>query len=233
MDTQTIFYNEDIICELFKHVKVDTFKNLSIVSKDYNSQVKNITNIDYISRKYKESDNITDFVSKTSKEICKKYNYPTPKFINTLTAFFKNNVSEKEKNGIDEDVYLIYYWIILLLHIVNNNYNEILITVMKIDYKKKVNKSIIELFLKLINQINYKIFGRGYSQNKYKLLRYISVYHIIMFSKHQFRKNEKYAEIVHMKQLEIIQGIKCFEIIPNRWLFPKNFCLKLIEKIEK
>ena len=228
-----MFCNDDIICELWKHIGVDSLKKLSVVSKDYNSQFKNMSDIDYISKKYKESDNVMEFISKTSKEICKKYNYPTPKFINTLTAFFKNKVTEIEKNGIDNDIYLIYYWIILLLHVVNNNYNEILIVTKKIDYEKRLNKQIIELFLKLISQSNYKIFGGSYSLNKNKLLRYISVYHIIMFSKHQFRKNKKYVETVHMKQLEMIQGIKCLEYSPNRWLFPKRFCLKLIEIIEK
>lgn len=233
MNTQTIFRNDDIICELWKHVGVDSLKQLSVVSKDYNLHFKNMSDIDYISKKYKESDNVMDFISKTSKEICKKYNYPTPKFINTLKVFFENKVSEIEKNGIGDDIYLIYYWIILLLHVVNNNYKEILITTKKIDYKNKLDKPIIHLFLKLISQRNNKIFGKGYCPNKNKLLRYISVYHIIMFSKHQFRKNEKYVETVYMKQLEMIQGIKCLEYSPNRWLFPKRFCLELIEIIDK
>ena len=233
MDTQTIFCNEDIISELWKHISIDTLKQLKNVSKDYNSFVKNITNIDYISRKYKESDNITDFVSKTSKEICKKYNYPSPKLINPLSAFLENEISEKGKIGIGDDIYLIYYWIILLLHAVNNNYNEILVIVMKIDYKKKVNKSIIELFLKVMRQPNYKIFGRYYGVNKYILIRYISCFHVIQFSKHQFKISKKYVEAVHMKQTELIKGIKCLEIIPNRWKFPKNFCLKLVEILEK
>lgn len=233
MNTQTIFRNDDIICEVWKHIGVDSLKQLSVVSKDYNLHFKNMSDIDYISKKYKESDNVMDLISKTSKEICKKYNYPTPKFINTLRSFFENEVSKIEENGIGDDIYLIYYWIILLLHVVNNNYKEILVVTKKINYEKQVNKSIIELFLKLICQRNNKIFGRGYCPNKYKLLRYISIYHIIMLSKHQFRKNEKYVETVHKKQLEMIQGIKYLEYAPNRWLFPKRFCLKLIEIIDK
>jgi hypothetical protein len=145
----------------------------------------------------------------------------------------ENEISEKGKISIGEDIYLIYYWIILLLHAVNNNYNEILIIVMKIDYKKKVNKSIIELFLKVMRQPNYKIFGRYYGVNKYILIRHISCFHVIQFSKHQFKISKKYVEAVHMKQTELIKGIKCFEIIPNRWRFPKNFCLKLVEILEK
>jgi hypothetical protein len=233
MNTQTIFCNDDIIYELWKHISVDSLKLVSVVSKDYNSQFKNMSDIEYISKKYKESDNVIDFISKTSKEICKKYNYPTPNFIYTLKAFFENKVSKIEKNGIVDDIYFIYYWIIILLHVVNNNYKEILIVIKKIDYKKQVNKPIIQLFLKLIYEKKYKIFGRSYSPNKYKLLRYISIYHIIMLSKNQFRKYKKYIETVHMKQLEMIKEIKYFEYAPNRWLFPKKFCLELIEIIEK
>lgn len=233
MNTQTIFCNDDIISEVWKHISINSLKQLSVVSKDYNSHFKDMSDIDYISRKYKESDNVMDFISKTSKEICKKYNYPTPKFINTLTAFFKNKVTEIEKNGIGDDIYLIYYWIILLLHVVNNNYKEILIVTKKIDYKKKLNKPIIELFLKLINQSNSEIFGKGYSPNKYKLIRHISFCHIILFSKHQFRTNKKYVETVHMKQIELIKGIKDFEYTPKRWLFPKRFCLEVIEILGK
>ena len=150
-----MFCNDDIICELWKHIGVDSLKKLSVVSKDYNSHFKNMSDIDYISKKYKESDNVMEFISKTSKEICKKYNYPTPKFINTLTAFFKNKVTEIEKNSIGDDIYLIYYWIILLLHVVNNNYKEILIVTKKIDYEKQLNKQIIDV-QSLLNKRNSK-----------------------------------------------------------------------------
>lgn len=233
MNTQTIFCNDDIITEVWKHIGLNTIKQLSIVSKDYNSHFKNMTDIDYISMKYKESDNLTDFVLKTCKEICKKYNYPTPKLAYTLSLFLNNEVSEMEKNGIGEDIYLIYYWIIILLHIVNNNYKDILSTIKIINYEKTLNKRIIELFLKLMNQSNYKIYGGGYSANKYKLMRHISIYHVILFSKHQFKTNKKYQETVHMKQIELINAIKGFEIIPKKWLYPKRFCLEIIDIIDK
>ena len=95
MNPQTIFNNNDIIVELWKHVNVDTMKCLSIVSKNYNLQFKKMSDIDYLSRIYKENNNnLSSFVLKTCKENCKKYNYPTPRFINILCAFIDNNVSE-------------------------------------------------------------------------------------------------------------------------------------------
>ena len=234
MNSQTIFCNDDIICEVWKHVKIDSLKQLSVVSKDYNSHFKNMSDIDYLCRKYKEEDNnLSAFVAKTSKEICKKYHYGTPKFLNVLTAFFDNKVTEKEKKDIGGDIYLIYYWIILILHIVNNNYKEILLIAKKIKYENKLDKPIIQLFLKILGQHSFKIFGKGYCKNKNMLLRYLSIGHMILFGKHQFSTNKGYVETLQRKKIELVNGIKKFEIKPNRWLFPKRFCLELIEIIGK
>jgi hypothetical protein len=233
MNLQTIFNNNDIIVELWKHVNVDTMKCLSIVSKNYNSQFKKMSDIDYLSRIYKENNNnLSSFVLKTCKENCKKYNYPTPRFINIFCAFIDNKVSEKEKNNIEDDIYIIYYWIIMLLHIVNNNYNQILIITKKINYENKLNKSITQLFLKILNESKCKIFSR-YSLNKCKLIRYLSVGYFLVFSKYQFKTNKDFVRTVQMKQTELINAIRDFEFAPKKWLFPKRFCLKLIEIFEE
>jgi len=236
MNLQTIFNNNDIIVELWQHVNVDTMKCLSIVSKNYNLQFKNMSHIDYLTRIYKENNNnLSSFVLKTCKEICKKYNYPTPRFINILCAFIDNNVSEKEKNNIENDIYIIYYWISLLLHIVNNNYKQILIIIKKKNYENKWNKlskPIIRLFIIFMKGPNCKIFGK-YSLNKCKLMRYLSVGYCTIFSKYKFRTHKKIVKTIHMKQTELINAIKYFEFAPKKWLFPKSFCLKLIDIFEE
>lgn len=235
MDTQTIFHNEDIVSEVLKHISVDSFKDISLVSKKYNSYLEKISDIDYVSRKYKESYNLTTFISETCKTFCKKYNYKTPKFIYTLCIYLDNNVSEKDKNAIKDDIYLIYYWIIILLHSVNNNYKEIVRITKKINYKNKVkNTSIIHLFMNVMKQPNYKIFGRCYSNNKYKFIRHISIAHIILVTKNQvWAKISPMSYQLAAKQKELINGIIGFEILPNRWLFPKTFCLELIDILDK
>ena len=234
-----IFSSDDIIMELWKHLSVDTFKNISMVSKNYNSRFKNMTDIHYISLKYKETgSNLTAFVSKTCKEICKKNNYPNPYFIKGLCLFLDNKVSEEYKNGIEDDIYFYYYWIIILLHSVNNNYKKILTVINKIDYNKQVNKNIILLFLKFFDHGIWMMFN-GYSPHKFDLLRYISVSHMILLSKNQYRtlkeKDErkiKFVETIHLKQKELVNQIRKIEIFPGRWLHPKSFCLKLIDILE-
>jgi len=227
-----IFRSDDIIMDLWKHLSVDTFKNISMVSKNYNSLFKNMTDIHYISLKYKEKgSNLTAFVSKTCKEICKKNNYPNPYFIRGLCWFLDNKVSEKEKNCIDDDIYLIYYWIIILLHTVNNNYKKILTVINKIDYNNQVNTQIIYLFIKLMNQEGTTRMFCTYSQHKYDLLRYVSFSHIILFSKNQLTltSQTKSVHMLNMKQIDLVNEIRKIEIFPGRWLHPKSFCLKLIQ----
>jgi len=230
-----IFHNDDIIMELWKHLNVDTFKNISMVSKNYNSLFKNMTDIHYISLKYKETgSNLTVFVLKTCKEICKKNNYPDPNFISGLCWILDNKVYEKEKNCIDDDIYLIYYWIIILLHAVNNNYKKILTFINKIDYNNQVDIPIIHLFLKIMNQEGIIQMFCTYSKHKYDLLRYVSFSHIILFSKNQLTlmSQTKYVKSLDMKQIELVKEIRNIEIFPGRWLHPKSFCLKLIDILE-
>lgn len=230
MDSKTVFSNEDIITELFKHFSVDSLKPISIVSKEYNKQFKSMSKIEYINRKYKESESISSFIADTSKEICDKYKYGTPKLIPSLCQLIeKLNIIK----NVEEDIYLLYYWIILLVHAINNNYKAILDIMKIIDYKRKLNKSSISFFLKLMSKRDNIVFSCYYSPNKYKLLRHISAAHIILFSKHQLRDNYHYVEAVYNKQLEFVDNVKKFEIFPNRWMQPKKFCQKLIEIVEK
>lgn len=230
MDSKTVFSNEDIITELFKHFSINSLKPISIVSKEYNKQFKSMSKIEYIKRKYKESESISSFIANTSKEICDKYKYGTPKLIPSLCQLIeKLNIIK----NVEEDIYLLYYWIILLVHSINNNYNAILDIMKKIDYKKQLNKSSIAFFLKLMSNRDNIVFSCYYSSNKYKLLRHISAAHIILFSKHQLIDNYHYVEAVYNKQVEFVEHVKKFEIHPNKWIQPKYFCMKLIEIVEK
>lgn len=230
MDSKTVFSNVDIITELFKHLSVDSLRPISIVSKEYNKQFKLMSKIEYINRKYNESDSISNFIANASKEICDKYKYGTPKLIPHLCQLIeKLNVIK----NIEKDIYLLYYWIILLVHTINNNYNAILDIIKKIDYKRRLSNSSISFFLKLMSKPDYIVFGSYYSPNKYKLLRHVSAAHIILFSKHQLRDNYNYVEAVYNKQVEFVEHVKKFEIFPNRWMHPKYFCMKLIEIVDK
>jgi hypothetical protein len=231
MNANTLFNNEDIITELWKHVKVNSMKRLSIVSKDFNTQYKNMSNIDIIYRKYLESDSLSSYIIETGKSVSKEYGYAIPKFLNILSNFLEKKITDR--SSIANDIHIIYYWIIILVHAVNNNYKGIIDTMKKIDYKRKLDKKIIQLFLDLMAKGNIYIYGPHYSANKSTLLRYVSIGHIILFSKNQFRCNKKYVNTVLEKQNMLINCIRDFEIFPGRWLHPKMFCKKFIEIFEK
>lgn len=230
MDSKTVFSNKDIITELFKHFSVNSLKLISIVSKEYNKQFKSMSKIEYIKRKYKESKSINSFITDTSKEICYKYKYGTPILIPNFCNFIKKITIIK---NVEEYIYLIYYWIILLIHTINNNYSEIIIVMKTINYEKKLNKSFVSLLLKLMSSLYYRILWEysGYSYNKCKLLKHISDAHIILFSKHQLKNNYRYVEVIYNKQLEFVDNVKKSEVF-RVWI-KKNFCLKLIEMVEK
>lgn len=232
MNTNMLFTNEDIITELWKHIKVDTMKKLSIVSKDFNTCYKNMSDINILTRKYKESESLSTFILATSKEVIKTYRYPTAKFIPIICSFFDKKISKEEKVGIDNDIYLIYYWIILLYHTVNNNYTEILNVIKKIDYTRKLDPPIIYLFLNFMDQTNVLLYGSSYSLNKLMLMRVISFSYLVLFSKFQFRKHKKFVDTVLSKQNMVIQQIKTNEIYLGN-LYPKRFCKELIDILEK
>lgn len=224
--------NTDIISELWKYVNVDNMKIISMVSKDFNICYKNMSDIDIIKRKYKEYNSFDSFILAISKKIVKNYSYPKAKFISKLSTHFIRSISKNDKLYIENDIHLVYYWIILLYHTVNNNYTEILNTIKNIDFTKKVNVQIIYLFLNIMNKNDYTIYSACYSSKKLSFMRTITFIYIVMFSKNQFQFNKKFMEVVLNKKQLAIQAIEDFQISQDKWLYPKKFCKKLINIIK-
>lgn len=237
MNADMLFTNKDIITELWKHVTIDTttsciaidsmknMKKLSIVSKDFNTMYKKMSDIDKIGIKYLESDSLSSFIMETGKSVSKIYGYPISKFLPTLSSIIEKKITAE---CIAYDIHILYYWIVILVHAVNRNYNEILNAINKIDYKRNFDIKIVQLFVNLMAIGEIQIFGPYYSLNKYTLLRYLSIAHIILYSKNLLRDNVKIVEIVSEKQNMLINGIRDFEIY-----HPKKFCKQLIAILEK
>lgn len=224
--------NADIISELWKYINVDNMKLISMVSKDFNICYKNMSDIDIIKRKYKESNCFNRFILAISKKVVKTYSYPKAKFISRLSRHFIRSISKNDKLYIENDIHLVYYWIILLYHTVNNNYTEILNTIKNIDFTKTINAQIIYLFLDIMNNNDYTIYSASYSSKKILFMRTITFIYIVMFSKNQFQFDKKFIEVVLNKKQLAIQTIEDFEISQDKWLYPKKFCKKLINIIK-
>lgn len=254
MNTDTLFNNMDIVTEVWKFVTVDSMKKLSNVSKNFNTCYKDMTDIEYISRRYTESVSLGSFILEIGKEVIKEHGYSSSKMLPVLASFFddvKNplisvshkslfhrevikSVVEKHTSGIDDNAYLIYYWIVILIHTVNNNYKHIVKTINMIDYKRKTkSKNIIQLFISVFTYSNEQLYGASYSYRKLALMRYISIIHLLMFSKHQHIENKKFQATILNKQDMLIQQIKEFEIFPGRWIYPKTFSNQLIDILQK
>lgn len=250
MNTDTLFNNMDIVTEVWKHVTVDSMKRLSNVSKNFNTCYKDMTDIEYISRRYAESASLGSFILEIGQEVIKEHGYSSSKMLPVLASFFDDVISvrhkslfhravikcvvEKNTSGIADNAYLIYYWVVILIHTVNNNYKHIVKTINMIDYKRKTkSNNIMQLFLSVFTYTNRQLYGASYSDRKLALMRYISIIHLLMFSKNQHIENKKFQTQVLEKQDMLIQQIKEFEIFPGRWIYPKTFSNQLINILQK
>ena len=65
---------------------------------------------------------------------------------------------------------MIYYWILLILHTINRNYEELFIQIRKIDYTNILDKNTILFFIEILNEKRRTIYGKLYSQKTHMLL---------------------------------------------------------------
>lgn len=236
MNTNMPFNNADIMTEIWKYINIDNMKTVSVVSKDFNTSYKSMSDIDHITKMYNESTSLGSFILLVGKKVTKKHRYYSSNFLPVLASFMDKIMIERNKPVIDDEVYLIYYWIVILIHTVNNSYSNIVKTMNSINYtKKKANSiKIVSLFLKIFTKKNEKLYGSTYSINKLKLMRYISLVHLIMFSKNQYKEQEKFQAEVLKKQNEVIEYTKKeFQISPGRWKYPKSFINQIMNLLKK
>ena len=235
MDAKMLFSNADILKEIWNYINIDIMKTMAIVSKDLNHCYKSISNIDHITKIYNESTSLGSFILVIGKKVIKKYHYNSSNFLPVLASFIDKIMIERNLPIINEEVYLIYYLIIILIHTVNNSYSNILKTMKITNYtKKKANSmEIVSLFLKIFTYNDDNLYGSTYSFNKLKLMRNISIIHLLMFSKNQYKEQEKFQAEVLKKQNEVIEYTKKdFKISSGRWKYPKSFMNQLINLLE-
>tara|TARA_Y100000389_G_C17361786_1_gene464181 strand:+ start:170 stop:862 length:693 start_codon:yes stop_codon:yes gene_type:complete len=230
MDSKNLFTNTDIISFVWKNTKADDMKKNSLISKEFYHLYKQMTYIDFLFIKYNDSGNLTLFIKKITDEICKKYKYAYPKFIPFMVDYFDK---KKDKNINDKTIYLIYYWILLILHTINRNYEELFIQIRKIDYTNILDKNTFLFFIEILNEKRRTIYGKLYSQKTLDFINCISATHLILFLKNSFKNDRGFCSVLERKKKDLVQKYKNFKPWRRSWIYPKYLCLGIVEMIEK
>lgn len=230
MDSKNLFTNTDIISFVWKNTKADDMKKNSLISKEFYHLYKQMTNIDFLFIKYNDSGNLSLFIKKITDEICKKYKYAYPKFIPFMVDYFDK---KKDKNINDKTIYLIYYWILLILHTINRNYEELFIQIRKIDYTNILDKNTFLFFIEILNEKRRTIYGKLYSQKTLDFINCISATHLILFLKNSFKNDRGFCSVLERKKKDLVQKYKNFKPWRRSWIYPKYLCLGIVEMIEK
>ena len=230
MDSKNLFTNTDIISFVWKNTKADDMIKSSLISKEFYRLYKQITYIDFLFIKYNDCGNLSLFIKKTTDEICKKYKYAYPKFIPFMVEYIDK---KNDENINDKTIYLIYYWIVLILHAINRNYEELFIQIGKIDYTNILDTNTFLFFLEILNEKRRTIYGKIYSKKTLDFINCISITHLILFSKNCFKDDIGFCLTLERKKKELVEKYKNFKPWRRSWIYPKYLCLGIVEIIEK
>jgi hypothetical protein len=221
-------FNEDITYEIWKYVPYSSIQITSIVSKDFSSYYKKMTIHDKTLSRCKELGGIINYTSKIVEETCNQYGYNIPKFITPLNRYIQSDTSKIKKEFLEPC--LIGDLVIILVHVVNNKYSEVLKKIKKTDYTTlKTNNSTLMFFVQLFTAPFAETFGRIYGENKKQIMKILCHLHLFRLANNLHRSNKSFRRILEEKKIELKNFIntKRFSLI-----YPKCFITGLNDIID-
>lgn len=234
--TASIF-DQDIVSEVWKHMSLSSMTIASNVSKDFYNNYKKLSKNDRIYIIFKESKDINSFITDMVMQICNKYNYKKPKFINYFNNFLNRMIAEPKKNRYSKnlqglidsnEISVLYNILVIITHTFNHNYKEIIYEFQNINYDYIIDgRSAISLMTDLINTRLSDIFGTCYSSKTLMNIRVVCFAHVIILGNKKLYNAIKFRAAFKDKKNLLKEHLQ--ESSPY---FPAYFSKELLKIIE-
>ena len=154
MTLKNNIFDDDILSIVWKFINLDNMNKASLISKKFFNIYKKLTINDKINIIYNETNSISLFVYKITTNLFNKFDYKKSKFIPKLVKYLNNNLSIKFIEN--KNLYLIYDFIEIILHTINNKFKNLISKLENINYDFSNKFLSDKIKKKIYNQTNLK-----------------------------------------------------------------------------
>lgn len=226
MTLKNNIFDDDILSIVWKFINLDNMNKASLISKKFFNIYKKLTINDKINIIYNETNSISLFVYKITTNLFNKFDYKKSKFIPKLVKYLNNNLSIKFIEN--KNLYLIYDFIEIILHTINNKFKNLISKLENINYDFSNKKYSIQFIVNLLGKNKSNTFENineifsHYSFDKIRSIRFISFIFLFKLSSNleNISEFDNYRIVISQKKILSINYLKN-ESITIKNLYPK------------